>query len=156
MEDEEPKKIISRKGMGGPKPKDACHKATCKVGGFWLKPAEKARYDYLFSLSKLENHTAFFRSIFFEGKLKLYYSDSNTLPIFDTLVRIGQEIEEIRYAYEQVASRIHGADPDWEVCNELRKLSDLSGQLISKIEEGNELLSEYMRLKKKKVKRIKF
>jgi hypothetical protein len=155
MEEVEPKKIRSRRGIGGPKPKEASEKSTCKVGGFWLKPAEKAQYDHLFSLSKLKNHTAFFRSIFFDGKLKLYCSDSNTLPIFESLVHIGQDIEHIRDAYEEVAKRLNEETSDTGLYDALGELHALSRQLIDKIGEGNELLSEYMKLKKKKVKRFK-
>lgn len=135
MEKTDLKAVNQRKNKGGRKPKKEAEKALYKVGGFRLTLAEKAVYDKMFKASGLENQTEFFRRVFFRGKLKLYYADSNTEKIYVRLLGIEKEINQIGHNYNQVVRRINALSANRLILDSMAELSELSNQINQRLEE---------------------
>lgn len=125
----------SRKGIGGPKPKPDSQKVRHQVGTFWLTDAEKQIYDRLFEQSGLKNHNVFFKNILFDGRLKLHYSDANTLLIYKELSRIKKEMNAIGTNFNQIATRVNSVGTDTNLFSSLKELNSQQEALEKKLEE---------------------
>ncbi|MDJ1497592.1 plasmid mobilization relaxosome protein MobC [Cytophagaceae bacterium DM2B3-1] len=137
--------VVKLKGNRGRKPKSKELKASQKVGGFWLTPSEKDKYDRLYTESGLGNQTEFFKQIVFGGKLELYYSDKNTNLIREHLFEYERQMNRIGTNYNQLLKRVNSNDSDKNLYTSVEELKKLTYELK---EIFKSILTEFEKLDK--------
>jgi hypothetical protein len=128
------KKTIEKKRRGR-KALPACRKQSHRVGSFWLTSSEKEEWDKKFKASGLENQGAFFRKVFFDGQVKLYYSDINTKRIYDQLLSLEKEINHIGVNYNQIVKRVNSVPENKILHNSLKELILLAQQIEARMQQ---------------------